>query len=150
MQRDGRQQPGQGVALRRANMGHRAKRWPTPQTATSHLPWRVEPKASGGNLTVRDNYSHSYLQGATKGSPSTEVSVHVLTFTGTRCTFPNQHAVVDSNRQEPPSTTATLLPRVPQLLLEPGKPGPQAGSLHCPHPGVHNAEQAWGTQPWAC
>ena len=140
-----------GGGLRRANTGHRAERWPTPQTATSHLPWWVEPKASGGNLTVRDNYLHSYLQGATRGSPSTEMSVNVhhiyrdpLHFSQAARCRGQQH------RQEPPSTTPTLLPRLPQLLLEPGKPGPQAGSLHCPHPGVHDAEQAWGTRPWAC
>ena len=114
------------MALRRANTGHRADRAGPHQTATSHPPWRLESKASGGNVTVRDNYLHSYLQGATAGSPSTETCVNVhhiyrdpLHFSQAPRCRGQQHT------QEPPCTTPTLLPRAAQLPLGPGKPGPK-------------------------
>lgn len=126
MQRDGRQRAGQGDGAATCKHGPQSRpRWPTPQTATSHLPWRLESKASGGIVTVRDNYSHSYLQGATTGSPTeTRVNVHHI-YRGPLHFSQAPRCRGQQHIQEPLSTTPALLPRAPQLPLGPGKPGPK-------------------------
>lgn len=119
------QQPGQGWCCGVHTRATEPTGWPPPQTATGPLPWQVESKASGGNLTVRDNYLHSYLQDATRAVLLQKRVQMCITFTGTCCIFPSSmlswtatHTRTTIHHTHPP-------PAVPQLLLEPGRPGPK-------------------------
>lgn len=118
------QQPGQGASCGVQARATEPTGWPPPQTATGPLPWQVESKASGGTLIVRDNYLRSYLR-MPRGQSFTEMSVNVHHIYRTCCTFPKQHAVMDSNTYKNHRIQHTHPPpaHVPQLRWS-QDPGP--------------------------